>query len=571
MVLLFLALTVFASAAPEQTPAPAQAQSATISGRVMDADTRAPLAGVEVGSRQLGWVTTDNDGRYVTRPVAAGRHEIGIRGYYIASSFAPVAVVLQTGAPVSGVDFRVRTEGDVSGQVVDEAGRPMPRVTVMALSRSLTRELVGFETQEFAGVYSPRVEAHIGTDDQGRFHLTKVSAGRAIFILAYINRIFPQVIAINAADPASPAPVYAATYHPSASAIEQATGVLVHSYEHRTGIVITMRRSQAYCLSATLSEAGATRTMQFTLQEDEVDRAGMQGGRVTYDYISGTSGADGKIRLCGLPSGRYRLLASARLPSSNERVMRRSINMVGSASIEIVDRDVDGVTVDAKAYREVEGEVVLLDTTGARPVPFTTVQTFPRELAFVRGRPGSSAFTLTLQSNVHYTLLVDTPPPQYYVRDITYTGGAGERSLLSNPFEVADRDASPRLRITMGADAGRIRARVVAQDTKPVANAWVMLLPAFARTEAELATWAAIGVADELGTFQATGLRPGDYWVIATDDPPPSSVRQPQDTINLDKSPETLGALMKARGRGQRITIAPGGTAEVMTLLSGWR
>ncbi len=413
MVLLLLALTVFASATPEQTPAPAQRQAATISGRVVDADTRAPLAGVEVGSRQLGWVTTDNDGRYVTRPVAAGRHEVGIRGYYIASSFAPVAVVLQSGAPVSGVDFRVRTEGDVSGQVVDDTGRPMPGVTVMALSRSLTRELVGFETQEFAGVYSPRVEAHIGTDDQGRFRLTKVSAGRAMFILAYVNRIFPEPIAATTASPAALPAVYAATYHPSASTIEQATGVVVHSYEHRTGVVVTMRRSPAWCISATLSEAGATRPMQFTLQEDQVNRAAMQGAQVTYDYISGTSGPDGKVRLCGLPAGRYRLLASARLPSSNERVMRRSINTVGSTSIDVIDRDVDSVIVDAKPYKDVECEVVLQETTGARPVPFTTVQTFPRELAFVRGRPGSSTVTLTLQSNVHYTLLVDTPPPQY--------------------------------------------------------------------------------------------------------------------------------------------------------------
>ena len=66
-------------------------------------------------------------------------------------------------------------------------------------------------------------------------------------------------------------------------------------------------------------------------------------------------------------------------------------------------------------------------------------------------------------------------------------------------------------------------------------------------------------------------IYPEGNWVIATDDPPPSEVRQPQDTINLDKSPETLGALMKARGRGQRITIAPNGTTEVMTALSGWR
>jgi hypothetical protein len=63
VVQLLLALTLVASATPEQTPAPTQGQAVTISGRVVDADTRKPLAGVEVGSRQLGWVTTDNDGR----------------------------------------------------------------------------------------------------------------------------------------------------------------------------------------------------------------------------------------------------------------------------------------------------------------------------------------------------------------------------------------------------------------------------------------------------------------------------------------------------------------------------
>jgi hypothetical protein len=539
----------------------------------MDADTREPLAGVEVGSQKIGWVTTDNDGRYVTRALSDGLHQIEIRGYYIASSPAPGVTVSVTGAPVAGVDFRVRLEGDIAGQVLDDTGRPLPGVTVVALTRSLVRELVGFETQEFGGLYFPRGGLSMVTDSQGRYHLHHLPAGRPIFLLAYVRRIFPQPVADASGSNGVRTSDFAATYYPSASTIDQATGVVTHSFDRRTGVDIRLRRAPMRCISGTLSEHGAPGPMQFVLREDEVDRADFQGGKLVYDNITGTSGPDGKVRLCGLPAGRYRLLATARLPSNNDRVLRREISDVGSTSFVVADRDLDGINVDARPYKEIAGEIVLDEAIpGSRPVPITNVQTWPQSLRFARTRPGAAAFTLTVQANVHYSLLLETPPPlPYYVRDITYTGSTGTRSLLSGAFEAADADVSPRLLITMGTDAGRVRVRVLAKDATPVANTWVLLLPAFANTEPELAAWAVAGVADHLGEFQAQKLRPGDYWVIATDDPPPSTVRQPQDTINLDKSPELLGALMKARSRGQRITIAPEATTQVIATLTGWR
>jgi hypothetical protein len=85
--------------------------------------------------------------------------------------------------------------------------------------------------------------------------------------------------------------------------------------------------------------------MQFVLREDEVDRADYQGGKLVFDQLAGTSGPDGKVRLCGLPAGRYRILATTRLPSGNDRALRREISDVGSASFVMADRDVDGITL----------------------------------------------------------------------------------------------------------------------------------------------------------------------------------------------------------------------------------
>src|SRR5262245_6468611 len=67
-------------------------QTASISGRVIDADTGAPLEGVSVGSRDIGWSSTDADGIYSIQALKAGRYSIWIRGNYIASAEAPPVI-----------------------------------------------------------------------------------------------------------------------------------------------------------------------------------------------------------------------------------------------------------------------------------------------------------------------------------------------------------------------------------------------------------------------------------------------------------------------------------------------
>jgi hypothetical protein len=544
----------------------------TVSGQVIDADSREPLADVEVGTVKGGWVRTDAAGRYAVT-LSPGRHALWIRGHYIASAVTPsVSLDIEPGSKTTGIDFRVRLESEISGRVVDEQGRPVAGADVVAVIRKLTRELVGPEQQEFAAGFWPVAAGRrVVTDSDGRYRLG-VYAGRSYFVLAYFRRMFGQAHSDAPADPALRQPVLAATYHPTSPTLDRATAVVPTSSTDRTGIDITMRSSPAYCIDATLMAGGVPRAMQFTLEEGDVDALMYESAGATYDRIAGTSAPDGRMRVCDLPVGKYRIVASAGLPGPNDRVLQRGINLVGSAVVEIADRDVRGVVANAMPYPVVRGEVVVDEgTRGVRPIPLVRLSTFPRELSFAYGTPGSATFALRLQADAHYTLLVDTLPSPYYVRDITFADASGERSIFAEPFVVPSASKDARLRLNVGADAGTIGVRVLGRDGKPARHAWVLILPATARNEAEFAAFLKVGTTDSRGAFNATRVRPADYWILATDDPPPAMVRLPQEHINLDSTPETMGLLMKARPNGRRLTIVPNTPVEVTMGLTSWR
>ena len=143
--------------------------------------------------------------------------------------------------------------------------------------------------------------------------------------------------------------------------------------------------------------------------------------------------------------------------------------------------------------------------------------------------------------------------------------------MINGAFEIRLEDVEPRLSLSLRSDAGRLGVRVLGTDGRPPPRSWVLVLRAGAQTPPEFSMFLRAGETDTQGGFVAVGLKPGDYWVIATADPPPGEVRLPQESFNVARTPETLGLLMKARGRGQRVTIAPSASAQVVAGVTNWR
>ncbi len=104
------------------------ARARTLTGRVTDAATGAPVPGATVG---LGWtheapVATDADGRYEQPAVPSdGYHELSVRASGYATEQRPFG-------EASPLDFALQREATLTGRAVDERGRALAGVRVVA-------------------------------------------------------------------------------------------------------------------------------------------------------------------------------------------------------------------------------------------------------------------------------------------------------------------------------------------------------------------------------------------------------------------------------------------------------
>jgi len=132
------------------------------------------------------------------------------------------------------------------------------------------------------------------------------------------------------------------------------------------------------------------------------------------------------------------------------------------------------------------------------------------------------------------------------VKDIEYGG----HSILYAPIPVGKATGDGGLRIILGQDGGSISARVTNKDGNPVADCSVALIPAAASSEAILAASMSSGRTDQNGSWQSGIIAPGKYYAVATND-------------TIDKSPESIGTLWKARTSATEVELTAHGKASV--------
>ena len=258
----------------------------TLSGTVIDAGPRAPIAGATVsystdGNRTRTTVQSDEAGRFSFASVPAGRLFIsaqkpgytggyyGVRDVFGASQYFE----FEPGEKVSGLELRMWGYGAFKGRVVDESGNPVVNVTVVAHRLTVVAGQLAIE----------REEATV-TRAQGEFQTPNLSPSR------YLLSVRPTGAGL------------ARTFHPSARRASDATILDLRSSEIRPGVDLTLVRVPTVEIEGTI---GASDALPAGLTVELVEEPSSYGVKNDLGSMSVSVAADGKFTFPSVPPGRY--------------------------------------------------------------------------------------------------------------------------------------------------------------------------------------------------------------------------------------------------------------------------
>lgn len=511
----------------------------SISGVVTDVATGTPLADVEIyanrGSRDSSQVVTDKQGRYTLRNVKPGRHRIAAATQVGRGSSVTRFITAIAGQEVASIDFQLQLPGALSGKITDENKEPLSGIAVFLIAREYS---LGALRYVYAGMTT--------TDDRGEYSLNRVVPGRAFLLMAQKRPGKLDAISESPLDPKARKTVPAPTFYPGGASIEGAQPIVLRAGERRENVDLRMVRMPSRCIEGTGQATGGSEPLYFQIAGHQPTSGAWGDGAMYVSLPGGVTGTDGKMRLCGWPPGEYQLNVFTD-PRSGPP------GFYGTAIIVVGDRDVDKILVNTRPAIAMEGEVVWAGEPQEAPItsqlavvlrPLTRPGWRGEDTYAQASIPGRFSFKHLLVDE--YSLQLLHVPESLYVKDITYRG----HSVMGEPLRIGSATGDVGLKILLARDGATINTTVADREGKPVADAHVLVLPLTVTSEAALAASITSGQTDQSGAWSSPRLSPGKYHVLAS----PRAI---------DKSPESLSKLWRARLRAQELELTPNGSTQV--------
>ncbi len=516
----------------------AAAQTGSISGVVYDAGTEKALADVHVvASPGHIRANTDGHGHYSLRDLNPGQYTIRAYAGEGTGGHASKEIALNAGQSVDSADFHLHGQGEISGKVLDQNKDPLPGVAVFLVARE-------YSLGELRYVFASMAD----TDDQGEYHLRRAEPGRAYLIMAGKARHQLDAISDVPANPKLRKPTFIPTYYPDTPSIEGAQAVVLGAGERREGMDIHMSRGPSYCIDGLLETGNGPGTLRFFIGARRPTSGFSGDGGMFTMPPGGTTGPDGKIRICDLSPGEYQIVAmqSHQSPPSPPAFF-------GTGEVAIADRDVHNVTVLARPLVHLLGEVVWAATPPDKAVesrlsiwlePLTRAQWQGETTQTEASIPGDFSLPSLLMDDFRARL--NGLSSGMYFKDITYAGV----SILHEPLRLGSAMSNASLRIVVARDGGFVSVKSMDKDGIPVPDSNVLLMPADNNSEASLADALISGQTDQNGAYTSAALAPGKYYVLAS----PAAI---------DKSPERIGTLWHARSHCKEIEVGSNATVQL--------
>lgn len=474
-----------------------------IRGHVVDSVSKKPVSGANVTATKLpsqgpsvlgleppvASVTTAEDGSFAIPLAEEGRYSILANkpGYRRAGIGMRKEVRLRPGDEAAVIELVLTPESKISGRVVDEEGKPVPNLRVIAWDRWFRN-----------GSAAYKIQGHASTDSDGNY--TIEGLGKATYYVGTgedRKRLGPAA----AEPPAETSAVrpLAPSFWPTGRELRDAVPLHLTASEHREGIDLRVRKRPGFCVrgEVTAPPPAGMASVNF-------ERVWELGGVMIGNNVGGGLIPVGeRFALCGVGPGQYRIVAHVQNPGSPFRL--------GNASVEVTKRDVEIPALALEPLLQVETRVVLEEGSRA-----------PEGLGVIVFEPVDRNGWQGEERNAYLTL-ADSPPARFYrgrvrIRWLRRPAGYHLASatfdgldVKDGPFEVASPGV---LTVRLKGDAATISG-VVKQppEDRPVPGARVFLVPdplvhgRFSGIE--------IGRTDERGSFRFSNVPPGDYRLLA--------------------------------------------------------
>lgn len=537
-----LAVSLLAQPPAAKGQAVDDAPAASISGTVRDFVTGQPVADASVLARWSAKGRVEGKanprGEFKLDGIGAGHVRLVASKPRIGPGF-PLSVTLPielaAGQQLEGVDIRLQDHATISGQITDQNGEPAPGTQVYLIAREYQ---AGGIQYVFAGAAS--------VDDQGRYQLQNVQPGVAfkVMVMKAMELNLPPIS--NAPlDPALRRPAFEWTFYPGVPNPEGAESFLLRPGEHRENADIEIARTPNYCLEGQATFPSETGEVRFEVMRASPHSGSSGNGGFFTSSPGGTAAAGGRIRVCGLSPGEYRVTAQPK-----NRQVALSFPEAYSSTIATIQKGDAALVISPTARVTVPVE---LEWDGQPPADFDPQNFYLRPRPLTRtpmGEPfGVQIRDLPMDIELfvdEYLSVVDNVPPGVYVKDLLY----GDTSVLNKVWIPGSETGEAHLKLVLASNGGTVEASVADRDGTALPYRYVTLAPEEIRSEAELADRAVTGQADQRGVWTSPDVAPGKYFVFPTGTP-------------FNRTPDFIDPLWRGRGDAAEVTVSRGGKAKV--------
>lgn len=491
-------------------PAP-DGGTARIRGRVVRADTGAPLPGTQIvlGGPTVHTATTDDDGRYELAGLPAGRFVLSAfrdgmtLAYGQRRAFDQGGpITLADGQTLSRIDFAWPGGGVIVVRAVDEYGDP-----VAGLQVRVERYQYGPGGRQLATFpMGPSQNPFLTTNDLGEQRVFGLPPGEYVVSA----RIQPRQLTPGAAGAQDGGSAFLPTYYPGTADVAEAQTIAVGASQEVTaqfamvpgrmarisGVVMNSRGRPAAGSSVGLATVTAT-------------TSGVTPG--------GVVAANGSFSVGNVPPGDYYLRV-------RPQGMGNPGDEVASLPISVRAADLTGLQLTTRPGTTIRGRV---DWDGSAPRPagdarVSTTSAAPRlgpvgsELTITYLDPENGTVredgTFELGGIVGHVLFrVGPPTPRWMLREVTANGV----DITDTGVDAATLGGDTRLRIVLTDRVTELSGSVRDTRGEPVTSYVLVLLPREPMDGMGAARFTRSVRPDQRGAFHVAALPPGRYVAAA--------------------------------------------------------